>query len=407
MGLLGLGVLCLKKWKSSYVRVVLYLTAGMIFLRTVYGIVSGRYASCLIYIFSILAAYFLACLIRFKNKLCTVCVVILGMICISNWLYKNYSCTQIDSDLEIVSQLHEHFNRKADQWTLVMYSEDLYRIRQLGNKSNPIGRYAENKTVQDLYDFIAKYKTISRKALFTIKTNAGEAFLDDAAADPSKHRRVLSVFFQRNRKKRIHVYTVEAKGELLTLSQNRPVEPESGILRNGDLEQLDSPEQSYNKLKGHIGRYSEYFDFDETKRTPVNAYFHNDGAFTANLPYYSCLNEKAISGKNSARIIMRNGVGYLLFYQRFPAGTYHYSVTVSGEKGTRICVLYDMCANKKWKVNPLVNFDIPYKGIFQIKSTFTVSDLSSDDFFLVGAWVRGDAYLDNFCLTKADGKTAP
>ena len=172
---------------------------------------------------------------------------------------------------------------------------------------------------------------------------------------------------------------------------------------NGDLELIDSPEDSYIKFKNHIGHYALYFDFDQSKRTPVNAYFHNNPELTQYLPYYSCLNTKAISGNNSARIVTRKGVGYLLFSQKFYSGAYQYSVTFTGNKDSTVCLFYDLNEKNKWIGRPLATYTISSENLIQkITTSFIVSNLNPGDFFLVGVWVQGEAYLDNFYLEKVD-----
>lgn len=402
LGLLGLFILCQNKRKSEYVHVILIIIFGMITWRVVYRITSSRYASALIYPFSILTSYFLVFLIRHKSKRKTLIIIIVGICLIASWTCKNYNVTQINSSVITLAQLHDQKNIK-DKWTLFVPEEDLLRIKQFEKNDNSFSIYQEDKTINDVKAFISDYKTVGKKALFCIILDSETNSNVNQRMDEGKYQHILSVFYQKNRKKRLHVYSVESNASVLTLSNNKTIQPESGILSNGDLELLDSPQKSHDKLKSHIGRYALFYDFDETIRTPVNAYFHNDSSFTQFLPYYNCFGSDSISGLNSARISISKGVGYILFYQRFHSGKYQYSVTLKGKKGTTVCLVYDVFNDKHWDVRPLALFTIPNKGIFKITTSFDVQFPASEDFFLVGAWVNnGEVYLDNFCITNND-----
>ena len=107
---------------------------------------------------------------------------------------------------------------------------------------------------------------------------------------------------------------------------------------------------------------------------------------------------------HSAKIGISKGAGYLLFYQRFDEGSYEYSIIFSGKTGTTVCFLYDLYKDKKWNVMPLATYTISTKGTFRIGTSFSVSDLNPGEYFLVGAWVNGEAYLDNFNVVKTDGQ---
>ena len=404
LGILGLCVLFSRHKKNIYVHAVLCISLGMITWRTAYGIISGRYASCLIILFSISAAYFLSSLIKFNNKLCIASVFLIGIGIISNWTYKNYIKTQINSNIEALAELHDRYNKRTNQWTLITNDKDYPKIKQREKQNNPIEVYYSDQTIQDIETAISNQRSISKRTLFAITLKEKENGNIDIFSERSKCRHVLSVFFSKNKKERKHVYRIESNADIFTLSENKSIEPMSGILKNGDLEVLDTPEQSFKKLKSHIGRYSLFFDYDESIRTPVNAYFYNASIFTDRLPYYNCLNDKAISGKHSAKIGISKGAGYLLFYQRFDEGSYEYSIIFSGKTGTTVCILYDLYKDKKWNVMPLATYTISTKGTFRIGTSFSVSDLNPGEYFLVGAWVNGEAYLDNFNVVKTDGQ---
>lgn len=402
LGVLGLCLDCLLKKKNVYVHVVLFVVLGMLFWRCAYKINSSRYASALIYPFSFLAALFLSYLARAKWKVAKIICFLVGVGTLINAGYKNYNIKQINSNLKIIAELHNKFNSKEKEWTLITSSQDVGRIGRMDGENNPIEMYYSDKTTDDVCTYISNHRSINKNVLFNVTLKTKESDKINLDSPFSRYKHILSIYLQKNKKKRENVYAIESRGEIKTISVAKAIPPESGILKNGDLEQLDSPEESYRKFKNHIGHYSLYYDADESKRTAVNAYFYNTSNDTKYLPYYSCLNAEAISGKNSARIVSRNGYGYILFLQRFYSGTYHYSAILSGEKGTTVCILYDLYANKKWNVRSLANYTIPSIGVYKIKVSFSVPTLNPGEYFIVGAWVRGDAYLDNFCLNKID-----
>ena len=402
-GLLGIFILFLKRRTVTYFSISVLIILLMITWRVAYQIATTRYASVLIYPFSLFSACFFAGLKERKEKPIKYFFVFTAVGSLALWINKAYNIKQINRNLEIIAEYHNAVNRKGKEWTLITNAKDAGRIRRMEKANNLMITYYSEKGIDDVSSYIMEHRSLSDHILYNILSTNKPPHLVLPNSELSKYKYVLSVYTQKNKKKRANIYSIESKADLITLSQNKPVEPRSGILINGDLEKLDSAEQSFIKFKNHIGDYSLYFDYDESKRTPENAYFHNGAIFTQYLPYYSCLNDKAISGKNSAKIVTEKGAGYLLFYQKFTSGSYQYSVTFSGKKGTTVCVLYDVYQNKKWGVIPLATYTIPSKGIFQIKTSFSVS-LKPDEYFIVGARVSGEAYLDNFCLENRNNE---
>jgi hypothetical protein len=270
------------------------------------------------------------------------------------------------------------------------------------NADNPFEVYHPDNTIKDFYPFLHNYKIVDRSALLNISLNAKEPDKIEIKSQLSKSRHILSIYAQKNKKRRENIYAVESKATIQILSKNKTIPPESGILKNGDLELLDSPEESFKKLKNHIGRYALFFDYDESKRTPVNAYFYNASIYTQYLPNYNCLNGCAISGNNSAYFDIKKGNGYILFNQKLQSGVYEFSFVFSGKSNTTICILYDLYKNKAWNETPLATYTISNNNTHRIRTSFSVGDLNDNEFFLVGAWVNGEAYLDNFCLIRKD-----
>ena len=399
LGMIGLIFGLYKYKKYPYIRIVIWTTFVMIIWRAVFRINSSRYAAVLIFPFTFFAAFFLSSLLRNKRRISFLLVVLIGTGTVFNWIYKSYNISEANMYLETLAELHERLNNQKDKYKLTILSDDYYRIKQKEKTENAIESYYKKASISNLSSYIENYRLVDQKTLYCITVDAKENNTINSKSQLSRNKLLLSFFAQKNKKKKNLVYKIETENtSFLTLSQNKIIEPESGLLNNGDLELLDTPEQSYKKLKAHIENYYLYFDFDKSKQTPLNAYFYNDSIYTRYLPDYNCLNPKSLSGANSAKIISPNAPGYLLFNQHFHSGSYEYSLIFSGKKDTKICILYDLYANNKWNVNSLGSCIIPCKGTFQIKTSFSVSGLKPGEFFLVGAWVYGEAYLDNFCL---------
>lgn len=391
-----------QKKKNVFFQITLYTVVGMTIWRMAYQIESGRYASALIFPFSFFAAYFLSFLLRTRTTGVICCFI--GLSLLVSWTNKNYNINQISSNLKIIADLHDRANNKGKKYTLVTHADEGARIRRMDKDGNKIEIYDSKMTTNDVEAYINSYKHADRNMLFNFSLDVKKPDNINTKSNLSESRRVLSVFAQKNKKKREIIYDVKSKAIVRILAKDKTIPPESGILKNGDLELIDTPEDSHNKFRGHIGSYDLFFGYDASKRTPVNAYFHNPSAYSQDLPYYNCFNEYAISGKNSARFDIKRGSGFLLFYQRFLSGEYQYSFIFTGEKDTTICILYDLYQNNAWAVMPLATYTISNNNILQIKASFSVADLKDGEYFLVGAWVKGKAYLDNFCLIKTNNQ---
>ena len=375
----------------------------MILWRILYKIQSSRYAGILIYPFSISTSLFICHLFKSKIRSIKIICSFIAIGILIGLINKNYNIKQINSNLGIIAELHDKYNKTWREWILITNHKDGGRIKRMEKGANNYQTYYLEQTLDDVSMFIDNYIDVSHNVLYNISLNAEDSIRVNPNRPLSKFKHILSIYSQKNKKKRNNVFSIESKASFKYLSKNKIIIPESGILKNGDLETIDSPEDSYKKFKKHIGHYELYFDLDQSKRTPVNAYFHNAPEYTQYLPYYSCLNTKAISGKNSARIITKKGIGYLLFYQKFYSGTYQYSIIFTGTKGSTVCLLYDLNENNKWKGKPLASYTISSEElIHEITISFVVPNLPPGDFLLVGVWVRGEAYLDNIHLEKTD-----
>lgn len=402
LGLGGLFFFLLKHKRFPYSPIITLVFLSMIIWRVLFRIDSGRYAAVLIYPFTFFAAFFLSSLIRLKKSYSFLLVIISGIGIVYNCIYKCFNMSEANLYLETLVELHNRLNDQNNNCKLITFADDVNRIKQIEKNNNTIAYYT-NVSFQDICSYIENYRIINNSALYSIFVDSKEKNEINCKSKMSEYKLVLSYFSQKRRNKKMLVYKVDsANTEFWALSQNKRIEPESGILYNGDLELVDTPEQSYEKLKNHIGYYSIYYNFDPTVQTAKNAYFHNDSATTKFLPYYNCSNTNPISGTYSAKLAINQGIGFLLFYQRFQNGKYEFSLLVRGDKDTVIHLLYDTNQSGKWSVNSLCVFIIPDKRLYKIKVSFDVDFLNKSDYFLVGTMVRGTAQFDNFTVEKYD-----
>lgn len=392
-----LGIIALnKKYHSFFAKVAVTTILFMLLWRCVYGLTSSRYAAGLIIPFVIYSAYFI---VSVKNKLFVPPFAILLVFTFCLFLRKNYNISPINSHLCIISEFHDRYNNTRENCILLTPTKDAHRIKYLEKNNNPFQYYSDKKTIEDVRSFIQEYKIVNTKLLYDIIINSDEDFIITDIFPYQTYKKVLSISQSKNKKH--SVYLIDSKSHIQIIPFSKTIQSQSGILTNGDMELLDSPEISFQKLKSHIDDYSLYYEFDPTVRTPQNAYFYNSGLYTQCLPQYNCTSINPISGKYSAELKIDNGVAYLFFSQKFYNGTYHFSFIVKGKVGTRVCMVCEVRKNKQWNAIPLVYFFIPDKRLYMLQTDFTFEDLGNDDFFFVGAAVgEGEAVFDNFSLSS-------
>lgn len=405
IGLVGI-MLPLSKRKRLllFQRIVLITVLFMVIWRTLYQIESSRYASGLIYPFTLATSFFLVRILKPNFKINRVIILCLISLIAFLWIKKEFFVTSINLNINTIADIHQK-NNEAGDCILIAPHNDAGRLKYHDSGKNRIEQYFLEQNRTELSAFVDKFKLVNYSILYDIVVKTNDTTKVLAKNNSAKHRQVLSLFTQKAQKKKHCVYLIEPRGSYQVLLSTDTYGADSGILQNGDLELLDSPEQSYEKLKKQISNYSEYYDYDPSIRTPVNAYFFNNKSVTQYRPFYSCTTTNAISGDTSAfiRINASNNVGYFLFYQRFGNGKYKYSFRVKGKKGTKVCLLYDTNQKKEWRVCPLVYFIIPNSQTYIVQSDFKINHLRDNDYFIVGAWVyNGEAYLDNFKLDRLD-----
>jgi len=399
-GIFGFLLLVKRKKKNNCVRLLIFATIIMIFLRLVFHIRSSRYASGLILFFSIYSSIALSLFFN-KGWLAKIALYSVAALWILSWGIKNYNICSNNANLKNLAEKHEQSNRKNDRCLLYIHKEEEYRMKQMENRDYMLETYSSAQSFSDLYSYVSSYKKADITTLFDMVVDSKTA-VNKRIDHHNACKLVLSFFSQKNKKKRHNVYRIQSDAEVKVLSSSQIIEPDSGILINGDFERIDSPSDSFKKLKDNISYYSIFFDPSDLRITPYNAYFFNDETHTQYLPFYSCSDIDPLSGIYSATIKIRRGYGYLFFTQKFQNGLYQYSVLLKATKGTRVCMLYKTNRNGKWnRLIPLVHFAVPDGRIYSITKTFEVNDLIKQDYFVIAFWVNGgEAVLDNFSIKR-------
>jgi hypothetical protein len=396
---LGVGGICFlaaKKNKSLNFYVATFTVLFMITWRLPFGNISSRYYSSLIFPFCFFASCFLEKISIITNKriISTGILVIVFVF----WAYKNYYLTQVNTNLFVIGDYLDQTHRTTDNCQLKMYYSDAIRIFPNIKKDDSVKMYFDDKDIKDVSSFAEGFQTVNSTILYDIIIKKNTSLRIKAKNKNIIFKQVLSLFYQRNMKNKHCMYYIKSIIPCNVVSLNSEIFPESGVLKNGDLELLDTPEHSFKKMKDHIGNYELFFENDSSVRTPVNAYFHNATEQTRFHPYYNCTDSNAISGKYSALIKnnRKDALSYLIFNQAFKSGEYEYSILTKGEKETQICLFIDLYHDGKWDVKPLAFFVIPDKRLYQISVPISVQHLKNNEYFLVGVYVQnGQAYFDN------------
>lgn len=396
-----MGLCILTRRSNVIVQVGLLIILLMAGWRSMIHLTSSRYASGLLFPFTFFATYSIYFLGKSKRKALHCLLLCTGIACIALWIQKNYNRSQINSNLKIVAEIHDAYNSGRDEYILVSNDEENLRIMRMEKKKNKIYQYIrqDNRTIKEIYNQLSY--ALDQNTLFDIVVNArNSAPFEPYNNSLTETKHVLSFFSQKNKKKRHFVYAIKSLVACPPVSSSNRISPECGILENGDLEIIDSEQDSYLKLKKHIGTFDPNKEYDASLRTPFNAYFYNAKNIPEPYPFYTCTDVGAISGKYSAYV--KCGTiqqGYLIFYQKFMNGNYELSFLIKGTQGTRICILCDKYTNKKWQPVPLAFFTVPNKGLFHPIVNFSIDDLEPGDYFLVGVYIQnGEAFFDNFAL---------
>ena len=392
-----------------------YIFSGIIGFMMVWrvgvGIMTSRYATGLILPFVVFASYFLCHAGKKKHALVRaafyVMIACTGFILLkmnTDSVFRNYSS-------DIVSEVFKRYDRTNNLYSFRAPWKDFSRILFASHL---------NERLVAVYDthfhkFIFEDKSVyPRETLINIDSRM---IADDAEVwDKLRTKQVASLVEDAEKNKRQLIFLLSSDDQCIPVPENRIPPYRPNLLDNGDLEELDSPEESCDKLKAHNAECVLSNASGETVLTPRNAFFSAEPA-AASLFEVNAQNDSRIAGNNSARIRFNQEKEYrrdivwdyfpdkvasLMFDRHFSNGDYEFSMLVRGETGAEVCVVCEFCKDGSREPRRIAAFRIPDKRLFQITTHFSVDDLGQDDYFQVGVSVqKGEAYFDNFSLTPA------
>jgi hypothetical protein len=392
--------------KEKLFWVFLAVAGFMVFWRILFGIDSSRYAAGLILPFTVSASY-LVCTAGRKKHLPIRIPLCIALVCSGFILVKmNTDSVFRNYESDIVSEVFKDFERDRDIRMFRAPWKDFSRIlfsSRLGGKLKATAWDDEHES-EKVHKYLVNYDIAYPDTVYNIDSRTIE---DDAEVWDilkSKHTQIASLVEDARRNKRQLIFLLSSDNHGAPVSENGIPPYRPNLLDNGDLEELDSPEESGAKNKEHIG--CSYADKDATAptfRTPRNAYFSFEADATS-LPEVNMQNAYAIAGGHSARIRAgKDAAACLMFDKRFPNGKYDYSMLIKGETGTNVAILCEIGRDDGGRETRQVgSFVIPDRRLFLITTHFSVEDLDGEDYFRAGVSVqKGEAYFDNFSLTPA------
>ena len=393
-GILGI-VAFLLKTKTSYLHKV--AISGVFFFIMVFWRIyfapalSSRYFAILIFPFSILTSYYIVSGLKVRHKACRFFVIltlIVGFLAITN---KIISTSVTDHMIFNLANAFQNKLRTRNNYKILLNEKELERIKHYTPADKGIIR--ENTIPDDeIVLFDKKYITTYYTTL--VHTVSKEI------KDSEKLKMIVSLNNPKNLKKH-QIFAIEphSKCKAISLSEVYKDDLNNSLLQNGDLEILDSEEESFSKFCANVSDYASYYNESSKARTAQNMCFRSSGSLSS-MPVFTVSEEDAIAG-HSAVISYQDGLAYLMFNQRFHNGKYKYSITLKGEKNTDICLVCRKNKKKHWELESVALFKIPDKRLFHINTTFNVNDLEEKEYFIVGVWVKnGYAVLDNFYLEE-------
>ena len=370
----------------------------MILWRIVIRIESSRYAVILIFPFVFLASVFLAELGKKRRGI--VRLALYAFMAGTGFfiLKMNVDSVTRNQSSDIVAEILGELDRTPRQYAFMAGYKDHRRIDQRADLNREL---IELKEGFDLNELFADYRDAYLDATI-VNTAISSSNPPPREYDYTKKIVSLNRNSSGSKKHLIYALTSDENNRCVPVAADRIPPYQPNLLENGDLEQLDSPEESYEKLKNDVAQYPVFYGVDDRVRAPRNVSFYSTSNLSS-LSFFSALNDFSIDGKNSARITFPKGKMLLLFNQRFPSGKYEFSMLVQGKKGTKVSILLCTTTDNGREVKHLASITIPDKRVFLISSRFSTDELNGNDAFQVGAQVeKGEAYLDNFSLKKLD-----
>jgi len=379
-----------KRFLCFYLGIIGFMIAW----RVKIGIISSRYTAGMIIPFVALASIFLySC---GKRRHAVVRYALYAFLVGSAFIYVKMDFDSMTRNhyRDVIAEVFTDLDNSGGKYTFLLDESDYRRLNM------PLGFHGTVKPMngEKFHQYVSDYKTVYPETVVNVDSKNASAY--PGGLDYVK--KLVSISQNEKGTKRQLIYVLTSDNQCVPVSLNRAAPYQPNLLDNGDLEILDSVEDSYRKLKSGIGQYSLFYTADEKIRTPRNACFLTDSKLSS-LPEFSAANSNAIGGSHSARIRFPKGAADLMFQQHFSGGKYEYSMLVQGQTGTDVCAMYISHSDRGEQAVPLASFTIPDKRLYRITARFDFDSPGDGDFFTVGASVRnGEASLDNFSLTALD-----
>ena len=391
--------------KEKFFYLSLAVVGFMVLWRILIGIDSSRYATGLILPFTVFASYLICSAGRKKHLPVRLtlyaAIACMGFILLkmnTDSVFRNYSS-------DIVSELFKDIEQERDIRMFRAPWKDFSRILFSTRLSRNIKATAWDgeHEKENVHKFLVNYDIAYPETVYNVDSRTIEGDKEVWEAIRSKHRHVASLIEDTRKEKKQLIFLLSSDNQGVPVSENNIPPYSPNLLENGDMEELDSPEESDVKIKAHIGNSVANNKSDAPAvRTPRNAHFSSAADADA-LPEVNAQNDFAIAGEHSARIrAATKDTAYLLFDKRFSNGKYDYSMLIKGETGTNVSILCEVCKDGGSEIRQVGSFVIPDRRLFLITTHFSVDDLNGEDYFRAGVSVQtGEAYFDNFSLTPA------
>ena len=420
---LAVGALCgilLLCWKTRPFRnrwgwIIGAVLLWMIAWRTIYQIISSRYASVLIYFAVILTVYACFRLETFCRDICRcpkrfaayIPYVFIGGLMIACLL----KAIHFDPYSSHISQGYEVLRTFAARETVTVWTEEDNAMRTqfyTGIQTVPLERIDSAALREELKNF----RRFGTALLLDIQERSSQPFQNRqelGLSESAEWQPVFSCYANRKKKKKHNIYRYKPLLPVQVSCPAEPMEMTGNMLKDGGLELLDSPEISAKRLPVHM-REIPFYDNREF-RMPRTGYFGipSKKYGPGKAPELEIVTEDVIAGKYSLKIHARGEDGYWVFYERFPSGCYLYSVRVKGLPGTLVQLFLNTAKHNAYFGNfPVAEFRLPDEKLYELKVMISEDDVRGGDYFHPAVKVnQGEAMLDDFFLKETGSFREP
>lgn len=403
----------------AYLYICLIVMAFMIFWRVFFLNISSRYSSGLIFPFVIFAAFFL-CNGLGKRRRPLVRLALFGAIVGSTvcMIWMNFNGLTRNHYCDVVAEIFSGINGAKENHVFAVEKENFFRIGVIGGLDRAEMEGMEDDITFD--EYLAGYTRVYPDTIVNFLSKGVHA---EPEKNGYKITKIVSLCENPKKQKYRLLYSIvpDSANRCVLIPGNGIGPQPSALLENGDLEILDSPEDSAVKLglclpegaaspeEGFRTPRNAYFFTPLPKKTKLQALLEVPWEWLAKIvqpkpkrpPECNVITGSAIDGNNSARIQAPDVPARLMFEQRFPDGTYECSLLVRGSKGTEITVLCDECRNGERKTVPVATARLTDKRPCRITARFSVDGLAEGDSFQFGVEVvNGEADIDDVSLSN-------